>query len=318
MAFFKIIAILILLYGILGFILKITVKPQATLPFYKLSGIGGLILVVLFSLIIKIGAQQVGVVVTPSGVRSTELNTGWHVIMFWNDVFKMDKTTWIYTFAASTTEGAKTKSDAIWSPTADGFKLGYDVSVTWRINPDNASWIYSNVSGEDGTDDARYLWIEENIIRAYTKSAMTSVTKDYNVIEAYSTKRDLIQTRAFMLLKKECATKSLIIDAINIREVHYPKSYEAAINNKKLAEQEALRLVDVTKQKEELLKQATINKNIAIQLAEGEAKALQIKVTAVASNPKIIELEWISKWNGQLPTYMMGSGQSVIMSLPNK
>jgi regulator of protease activity HflC (stomatin/prohibitin superfamily) len=65
------------------------------------------------------------------------------------------------------------------------------------------------------------------------------------------------------------------------------------------------------------LKQAEINKNIAIQQAEGEAKALQIKGTSIASNPKIIQLEWINKWDGALPTYMMGNGQGVILNLPN-
>ena len=27
------------------------------------------------------------------------------------------------------------------------------------------------------------------------------------------------------------------------------------------------------------------------------------------------ELEWINKWNGELPTYMMGSGQGVMFNL---
>jgi hypothetical protein len=63
-----------------------------------------------------------------------------------------------------------------------------------------------------------------------------------------------------------------------------------------------------------LLKQASINKEIAIQQAEGEAKALQIKGSSIASNPKIIELEWINKWNGELPTYMLGSGQGIMLN----
>jgi regulator of protease activity HflC (stomatin/prohibitin superfamily) len=77
-------------------------------------------------------------------------------------------------------------------------------------------------------------------------------------------------------------------------------------------------MVQITRQKDEALKQATIDKDIAIQKAEGKAKALQIKGSSIASNPKIIQLEWIQKWNGQLPTYMMGNGQGVIMNLPNK
>ncbi len=30
-----------------------------------------------------------------------------------------------------------------------------------------------------------------------------------------------------------------------------------------------------------------------------------------------IQMELISKWNGQLPTYMMGNGQGVILNLPS-
>ncbi len=50
----------------------------------------------------------------------------------------------------------------------------------------------------------------------------------------------------------------------------------------------------------------------------GWAKALQIKGSSIASNPKIIELEWINKWNGTLPTYMLGSGQGIMLNMNNK
>jgi regulator of protease activity HflC (stomatin/prohibitin superfamily) len=76
-------------------------------------------------------------------------------------------------------------------------------------------------------------------------------------------------------------------------------------------------MVQITRQKDEQLKQAEIDKNIAIQQAEGEAKALQIKGSSINANPKIIQLEWINKWNGELPNYMMGNGQGVILNLPN-
>jgi regulator of protease activity HflC (stomatin/prohibitin superfamily) len=117
-------------------------------------------------------------------------------------------------------------------------------------------------------------------------------------------------------IRQEIAPFKLILEQVDLREVYYNPEYEAAINNKKLAEQEALRLFEVTKQQEELKKQEAIKKDIAILKAEGESKALQIKGQSISNNPKIIDLEWINKWNGQLPTYMMGSGQGVILNLP--
>jgi regulator of protease activity HflC (stomatin/prohibitin superfamily) len=267
--------------------------------------------------LVTVGGQEVVVVVTPAGVDDEELQSGWHLVMPWYDTFFMDKTYWVYSFTNSKEEGAKPTADAIWCPTKDGIKMGFDLSITWRINPDQASWIFETVSEQD---EEKYTWIEENIIRAKVKSVMPLTVSKYTPIECYSYKRQEIQDEIFKVISKELKSDfKLETLRIDIREVFYNKEYEVSINNKKLAEQEALRLIEVTKQREEMLKQETINKDIAIQKAMGESKALQIKGESISNNPKIIELEWINKWNGQLPTYMMGSGggQPLIM-IPGK
>ena len=329
MNFFKILSWLVFIYGIIGFILSFVrtsvsgaLQDQKTgrikLPGYLVSLVGGFLSVLSLSLVVLIDAQQVGVVVTPNGVDENEIHTGWHLIAPWNDVHKMDKTVWVYTCAQTTNEGAKPNADAIWAPTRDGIKMGFDVSVSWRIEPSEASWIYQNVTENDGGNTGRYIWLEENVIRPKLKSAMALTVSNYSPIEVYSTKREEIQNKVAERMKNEIAQYKLHLDNIDLREVYYNPEYEKAINDKKLAEQEALRLVEVTKQKEEQLKQAEIDKNIAIQKAEGEAKALQIKGASLSANPKMIQLEWINKWDGKLPTYLMGNGQGVILSLPNK
>jgi regulator of protease activity HflC (stomatin/prohibitin superfamily) len=326
MNFIKFFSWIILLYGIIGLILVLINKadknksgniPNIKLPMYFSAFLGGLFLVILMSLIILVDAQQVGVLVTPSGVRNEELHTGWHIVAPWNTVHKMDKTVWVYTCAHATNEGNKPQSDAIWAPTSDGIKVGFDVSVSWRISPEEASWIYQNVTENDGGNSGRYLWLEENVIRTKLKSALALTVSNFTPIEVYSTKRQEIQDGVAQRMKKEMLAYKLILDQIDLREVYYNPDYETAINNKKLAEQEVMRLVEVTRQKEEQLKQAEIEKNISIQKAEGEAKALQIKGNSLSMNPKIIQLEWINKWDGKLPQYMMGNGQGVILNLPN-
>lgn len=317
-----ILSVLFIIYGIVGLLNKF-IKFQwnykeMRLPYWTPSLVTGIFLFILTSLIIKIDAQDAGVVVTPSGVSSEELHTGWHIVAPWNNVHKMDKTVWVYTCAQSAKEGAKPNADAIWAPTKDGIKMGFDVSVSWRIVSEEASWIYSNISENDGGNTGRYLWLEENVIRPKLKSAMALTVSNFTPIEAYSTKREDIQKLIFQRMSKEVKGYRLIIEQVDMREVFYNRDFEKAINAKKLAEQEVLRLVEVTRQKEEELKQATINKNIDIEHAKGEAEALKIKGDALAKNPKMIELEWINTWNGQLPTYMMGNGQSVMLNLNNK
>lgn len=300
MIIIELIAFAALAYGLAGIVSSFIKFPpkqsdglprKLILPFSKLAAIlGGIVFCVAMS-IVRIGAQDAGVVVTPSGVNEEELHTGWHIVMPWNSVYIMDKTVWVYTCAHATKEGQKPNADAIWAPTKDGIKMGFDVSVSWRIIATEASWIYANISENDGGTSGRYFWLEENVIRPKLKSAMALTVSEYTPIQAYSTKRQEIQDHIIKKMRFEVKGYKLIIEQVDMREVFYNPEYETAINSKKLAEQEVLRLVEVTRQKEEQLKQASINKDIEIQKAEGEAKALQIKGTSIAQNPKIIELE---------------------------
>lgn len=325
MTLIKILSFLAMTYGIVGFVLSFidfydarSNKKKIILPFFKPCMSVGASISFIAMIIIGIGAQDVGVMVTPQGVDENELHTGWHIVMPYNTIYIMDKTVWVYTCSNTKSEGQKSDADAIWAPTKDGIKMGFDVSVSWRIIPDEASWIYANVSENDGGTSGRYLWLEENVIRPKLKSAMALTVSNYTPIEAYSTKRQSIQDEIISKMRSEAKQYKIIIEQVDLREVFYNPEYEKSINSKKLAEQEALRLIEVTKQKQELLKQSEILKDIAIQEAEGEAKALQIKGSSIAQNPKIIELEWINKWDGALPTYMMGNGQGIMMNLNNK
>lgn len=322
MGLLKLVFVLLIIYGILGFVFKIIWRDPARVrfgfPMSRVAFLGGICGMAIVTSIVLIGPQDVGVIVTPRGVVNEELHTGWHFIMPWNDVHFMDKTVWVYTCAQASDEGAKPNADAIWAPTKDGIKMGFDVSVSWRIIPDEASWLYQNVTENDGGNTGRYLWLEDNVLRPKLKSAMALTVSNYTPIEVYSIKREEIQQVVTQRIIKEVIGYKLKIEQVDLREVYYNPEYEVAINNKKLAEQEALRLVEVTKQKEEQLKQSEIEKNIALQKAEGEAKALSIKGTSINQNPKIIQLEWFNKWDGKLPTHMLGNGQGLILNLPNQ
>ena len=289
----------------------------------------GILVFVTSLFLVAIPAQECGVVVTPSGVKKESYPTGWHIVMPWYKVERMDKTVQVYTCAnlgsrTDATEGDSRMTSAkknsvqgttIWAPTVDGIKMGFAISASWRIDPEYAWWIYDNVSEQDGVDNGRFYWLEENVIKAKLKSSLALTASKYTPIEVYSNKREEIQQLTYEKMKKDIEPYHLVLEQIDIREVYYNEEYEKSINQKKLEEQKALTLIEVTKQKEELLKQAEIEKNIAITQAEAEAKALQIKGQSISNNPRIVELEWINKWNGVLPTYMLGNNQSVMLGL---
>lgn len=318
MIIFKILAWIILAYGVVGFFAYLATKNTKNillLPFHKIMFFVGIVFLFITTSIVRIDAQEVGVLITPKGVDDKELHTGWHFVWFWNSVMKMDKTVWVYSCTESKSEGAKSKADAIWSPTSDGIKMGFDVSVSWRIDPDMASWIYSNVSENDGGDNGRYLWLEENVIRTKIKSALTQIVSKYTPIQAYAEKRKEIQSQTYDEMKKEILKYHLILDQVDLREVYYNPLYENEINNKKIQEQKALTMMEVTKQKQEELIQAKINKDIQIQKSQGEAEALRIKSNAISSNPRVLQLEWIQQWNGILPSTIVGDSKGMMLML---
>ena len=302
------------------------------LPASKWFLFGGLGVFIVCLFLAVIPAQECGVVVTPGGVKKESYRTGWHIVMPWYKVYRMDKTVQVYTCASL---GSRTDADendsrmsnakrnsvqgtTIWAPTIDGIKMGFAISASWKIDEEYAWWIYDNVSELDDGNNGRFLWLEENVIKAKLKSALALTASRYTPIEVYSNKREEIQELTKEKMANDIQPYHLILEQIDIREVYYNDEYEKSINQKKLEEQKALTLIEVTKQKEELLKQAEIDKNIEITKAEAEAKALQIKGQSISNNPRIVELEWINKWNGELPTYMFGGNQSVMLGMPSK
>lgn len=318
--FLVLIGIVLISYGIIGAVIAILKRSNPnqyqnllSFPWKFIAIFIGGILIFFSSFIVKVGPQQVGVLVTPSGVSPEELKTGWHFKMPWNSVHLMNKTIFVYTFAAKASEGHKPDEDAIWVPTNDGFKMGYDVSVTWRIDPSYASWIYENITEDEGD---RYEWLEENVVRPRMVSVMSKIVPEYPITDAYSTKIREIQTRADKELVKIVGEYHIVIDEVDIREPHYDPKFAQAIQNKKLAEQKVQEEEQITRQKEEQLKQAEINKKIEIEKAQGEAEALKIKGQSIVQNPKIIELEWIEAWEkggAQVPKVISGDKGNMFM-----
>jgi regulator of protease activity HflC (stomatin/prohibitin superfamily) len=302
-------------YGIIGIVNKKNPEFRLRAP-RTILAIGFIVFIAIINFKI-VNGQKVGVLFKPSGIDTVAVQSGWRFVPIWYDLFLMDKTVQVYTFSNKHNEGAKSEYDAIWAPTKDGIKMGFNLTVPWRIDPNYAPWIYANVSEQDGKD--RFEWIEENIIRPMAVAALQMSANDFTPVELYGERRKDLQAAAWKKMQASFREYHILCDGISLREVFYNEAYEAMINKKKLEEQEKLRLEVVTQQKIELKKQADIDKSIAIVGAEGRARALQIEGQSVTNNPKIVALKWIERWNGQPPqTYVGGAGKEPMFILDLK
>jgi len=175
LTFITILGILAIVYWVVAFITN-KVQEEKVLPNHLSILVTGIITLVVLSFVAVIPAQECGVVVTPGGVKHESYKTGWHMIMPWYNVVKMDKTVQVYTCAnlgsrndasADDTRMTDTKKNSvqgttIWAPTVDGIKMGFAISASWKIDEEYAWWIYDNVSELDDSSNGRFLWLEES------------------------------------------------------------------------------------------------------------------------------------------------------------
>ena len=80
----------------------------------------------------------------------------------------------------------------------------------------------------------------------------------------------------------------------------FSPSFNAAIESKVTAEQNALAAKN-------LLEQKKFEAQQVVATAKGKAEAMGIESEALAKNPQILQLRALEKWNGVLPTVTGGA-----------
>ena len=106
-----------------------------------------------------------------------------------------------------------------------------------------------------------------------------------------------------------------------VNNIDFSDAFEASVEAKMTAEQDALRAEQEKKsaivKAEQAKEVAAINAEAAIAQAEGEAKAMQIIREALQNMPEAyIQQLWIEKWDGKLPTYAVSDSTGLMISSP--
>jgi len=118
--------------------------------------------------------------------------------------------------------------------------------------------------------------------------------------EELITKRELVRDEIKGQLKTRLKDRNIIVDEFNIINFEFSKNFNDAIEAKVTAEQSAL----AAKNK---LEQIKFEADQKIAEARGKAEAMTIESNALKSNPQILELRALEKWNGTLPQVTGGA-----------
>jgi regulator of protease activity HflC (stomatin/prohibitin superfamily) len=286
--------ILLIIIGVIliigGFSLKEETNPLS--KFSKLFRIIGVIVVllgILSSTFKQIDAGKVGVKSLYGRVQQDVLESGLHVINPLLDVTNFDIQTQNYTMSAIHNEGAQEGDDAIRVLSNDGLEVVIDLTVLYRVVPEDAPKILKGI-GENYTD---------KIVRPVTRTRIRDNAVYYDAVALYSTKRNEFQQRIFKSIEDDFKKRGLVLEQLLIRNINLPASVKTTIESKINAEQEAQKMQFVLqKEKQEAERKrveaqgiADYQRIISSGLTDKQLQYEQIKAQkeiATSNNTKII------------------------------
>ncbi len=173
------------------------------------------------------------------------------------------------------------------------------IVVNYKYQESEVINLYKNVGKEEK--------VAEKIIQPAVQEVFKSVVAKYSA-EQLITERSKVSQDIEAALNNRLKPHWIQIQAFNIVNFDFSKSFNDAIEAKVTAEQNAL----AEKNKLEKVKYESEQKVVA---AEAQAKAIEIQAKAIQTQggAEYVKLKWIEKWNWQLPTTMAWDADLLIM-----
>lgn len=265
-----------------------------------------LVAVIVFSSYTIVEPGHRGVVIMLGRVEDRALGEGFHLIIppVARQVVQMD----VRTKKLEVTTEAASSDMQIMNVTA---------ALNYHPDPMNVSKLYREV----GTN------YEDIIIMPALDEAIKSGTAELrveNILRERASLRDSIVES----LSERLRANDLIVDQLALANIEFSPEFDAAIEKKQVAEQEALQkeyeLQAAQKEAEIAVAQAEGEKRAAVVAAEGraesrrleaqaEAEALGIIAQQLRGNPDLIRYEWASNLSPSVRTVLLPSDQDIML-----
>ncbi|MGN0470238.1 MAG: prohibitin family protein [Acutalibacteraceae bacterium] len=245
----------------------------------------GIIIAVVVIVLIILAASSISIV--PAGNKGVQMNMGAVTGTIYNEGINF-KIPFIQSVEIIDTRVQKYESSDNASASKDLQTITSSIAVNFRVDSSKVDKLYQNI----GTN------YKDTVISPAISECIKAVTSQYTA-EQLITKRSEVSEKMKTLLQEKLKDKYILIDSFNITDFQFSEAFNTSIEEKQIAEQNALKAqYDLERIKTEA--EQTITE------ASGEAEAMKIKNNQVTDN--IIKLEFIKKWNGEMPKYYGGDG----------
>src|SRR5215471_524833 len=256
---------LLIILGFIIFLVGITFnRNNANLKRFgspiRIVGLVIILIGVMISCVVQIDAGEIGVKKLFGKVQDEVLTSGLHFINPLITVERMDVKTQNYTMSGIHDEGQKAGDDAIRVLTADGLEVTIDLSVLYRVVPNDAPKLLR----ETGAD------YEDKIVRPVSRTRIRDNAVYYDAVSLYSTKRDEFQQRIYKSIERDFSQRGLLLEQLLVRNITLPESVKQSIEQKINAEQDAQKM------------------QFVLQKEQQEAQRKRIEAQGIADYQRII------------------------------
>jgi regulator of protease activity HflC (stomatin/prohibitin superfamily) len=200
-------------------------KQEAT---FSIIGMLVALVVAIVQLATVVPAGTVGVVDFFGNVSDHTLKSGVNVV---NPLAKIIK------FSIKTQE----LKELMEVPSEEGLSVGLEISLLYRLNPDQANEIYKTVGPNYG----------DIILIPQFRSVVRGVTARYQAKALYTASREALATEIMGELEKLVGPRGINVEAAALREIKLPSRLTQSIEEKLQAEQESERMQFVLKREEQ-------------------------------------------------------------------
>ncbi len=244
-----------------------TKKKIATLTVSGLAVLAALI--VGAASFVTIPAGHTGVVVNLGKVSGTVLSEGPHFVFpFVTQVVKMDNRVLKAEVNAS-------------SASKDLQTVTSTIAVNYRVSPASSANVYQNLG----------LNYEDSIVNPAIQECVKAVTAGFTA-EELITERQSVGEQMKQNLSEKISPYGLNIEVFNIISFEFSEEFNAAIEAKQTAQQNALKA-------EQDLQRIKVEAEQQIEQARAEAESYRLKNQEITENT--LKMAWIEKWNGEVP-----------------
>lgn len=246
---------------------------------WSLIGLAWL-LIIIFGCFTTIGANTVGIMYNPfkGGIQNEVLAEGIKTKTPFDKVYKISTEVQEFTF------------ENISVQTNDSQYVNAILQIQVRIDKEQAFEYFKKYGGKDLKDI-------QSILSNTTQKQLEMVSTQYNIMEVLGEKRDEIVNKTLEAVKAELMKDGILVERIILVDTDAGDTIEQAIANEASAKKEA-ETAQYLKEKAELEGDAKVIE------AQKEKEANELKQKTL-TNEILIE-KMLEKWNGQLPTTMLG------------